>query len=251
MFVGQDAPEIVSGLNGALTTGIHRRRLLRMMAGAGAAAVLGGVVKSFPASAAAGSGYRTITSLKLRAKASMSGKVLLVMPGGAVVKDLGSSKNGYIKVEYQGTAGWAYGDYLAPTNSDLAPPITGEAATTSSVNFRQGPDLSDPVIQVLKKGTWVETSDTVIDGYRHVRFNGTRGWIFDDYLGSETAGIQPGQELTVTSALNLRELPNTSSKVLKVMPSGAKVTAMAQSENGFRSVVYGSTGGWAYEAYLA
>jgi N-acetylmuramoyl-L-alanine amidase len=213
--------------------------------------VLGGVVKSLPASAAAGSGYRTITSLKLRAKASTSGKVLLVMPGGALVKDLGTSKNGFIKVEYQGTAGWAYGDYLAPTNSDLAPPITGEAATTSSVNFRQGPDLSDPVIEVLKKGTWVETSDTVVDGYRHVRFDGTRGWIFDDYLGSQTAGIQPGQTLTVTSALNLREMPNTSSKVFTVMPQGAQVTAMAQSENGFRLVYFGNIGGWAYEDYLA
>jgi hypothetical protein len=62
--------------------------------------------------------------------------VLLVMPGGATVKDLGSSKNGFINVEYQGTAGWAHGAYLVPTNSDLAPPITGEAVTTSSVNFR-------------------------------------------------------------------------------------------------------------------
>ena len=221
-----------------------------MVAGTGAAAVLG-VVKSLPASAAAGCGYRTITSLKLRAKASMNGKVLLVMPGGALVKDLGSSQNGYIKVEYRGTAGWAYGDYLAPTSSDLAPPITGEVTTTNSVDLRQGPGLNDPVIQVLKKGTWVETSDTVIDGFRHVRFDGTRGWIFDDYLGRRSTGIRPGQELIVTNALNLRGQPNTSSKVLKVMPSGASVTAMAQSENGFRSVVYGNTSGWACEDYLA
>lgn len=54
----------------------------------------------------------------------------------------------------------------------------------------------------------------------------------------------------MTSALNLREMPNTSSKVLKVMPQGAKVTAMAQSENGFRSVVYGEIRGWAHEDYL-
>lgn len=195
---------MAAGANGLLTVGMNRRRLIRLMAGAGAAAVLGGVVKTLPASAAAGSGHKTITSLNLRAKSSTSGKVLLVMPAGAVVQDLGSSKNGFIKVDYQGTAGWAYGDYLAPTNSDLDPPLTGEAATTRSVNFREGPSTSDGVIQVLKKGTWLETSDAVIDGYRHVRFNGTRGWIFDDYLRSQTVGIQPGRELTVTSALNLR-----------------------------------------------
>lgn len=53
--------------------------------GAGAAAVLGGVVKKLPASAAAGSGYKTITSLNLRAKSSTTGKVLPVMPAGAMV----------------------------------------------------------------------------------------------------------------------------------------------------------------------
>jgi SH3-like domain-containing protein len=165
-----------------------------------------------PASAAAGSGYKTVTRPNLRAKASSSGKVLLVMPGGATVKDLGSSKNGFIKVEYQGTAGWAHGAYLAPTNSDLAPPITGEAVTTSSVNLRQGPDTGDAIIQTLKNGTWVETSDTVLDGFRHCRLNGVRGWIYDEFLGSQTAGIQSGQELTTTSAVNMRQKPSTSGR---------------------------------------
>lgn len=35
------------------------------------------------------------------------------------------------------------------------------------------------------------------------------------------------------------------------MPKGSQVTAGPQSENGFRTVTYGSIGGWAYEDCLA
>ena len=242
----------IDAIEGVTSHTISRRRLLGVMAGAGAAAAVGGLMKTLPTQAAAGSWFITITSLNLRAKPSTSAKVLTVMPPKAKVFDLGTSQNGFIKVEYNGIAGWAYGDYLSSTHPDLAPPITGEAVTTSSVNFREGPSTSDRVMGVLKAGTWVGTSDTVVDGFRHVQIdNGTRGWVYDDYLGNHVDGIEPGQTLTVTSALNLRTKPSTSSKVLKVMPKGSKVTAMAQSENGFRSVIYGDIGGWAYEDYLS
>jgi SH3-like domain-containing protein len=250
-MIGGQETSVVADIDGAFTGRMDRRRVLRLMAGAGAAAVLGGVLTSMPASAAAGPGYVTITSLNLRSKASTSGKVLAVMPLGSFVKELDGQKNGFLKVEYQGIVGWAYMDYLAPSNTDLAPPITAEAKTTSSVNFRKGPDTGDAIIQTLKKGTWVETSDTVVDGFRHCRVNGTRGWIYDDYLGGYIEGIEPGQELTTTAAVNMREKASTSSKVLRVIPAGETVTAMAQSENGFRSVAWGQYGGWVYEDYLA
>jgi uncharacterized protein YgiM (DUF1202 family) len=107
------------------------------------------------------------------------------------------------------------------------------------------------IIQTLKNGTWVETSDTVLDGFRQCRLNGVRGWIYDEFLGSQTAGIQPGQELTTTSAVNMRQKPSTSAKVLRVVPDGETVTANAQSENGFRSVIWGQHSGRVYEDYLA
>jgi SH3-like domain-containing protein len=242
----------VGTIDDGLTVTLNRRRLLRVMAGAGAAAAVGGLVTTLPARAAAGSWFITITALNLRAKPSTSAKVLAVMPPKAKLFYLGTSQNGFSKVEYNGMAGWAYDAYLTSTHKDAAPPITGEATTTSAVNFREGPSTGDRVIGVLPAGTWVGTSDTVVDGFRHVQIdNGTRGWVYDEFLGNNVDGIEPGQILTVTSALNLRAKPSTSATVLTVMKAGAKVTAMAQSENGFRSVTYGSIGGWAYEDYLA
>lgn len=191
MFGGPGSLETASGVEGMFASRIDRRRVLRIMSGGAAAAIVGGLLKSMPA-LAAGAHYRTIASLNLRSKPSSSGKVLLVMPGNVLVKDLGDAKSGYTRVEYQGTAGWACGDYLTPTSERAAPPISGEAKTTSSVNCRQGPDTSDPIIQTLKKGTWVETSDTVVEGFRHWRPNGVRGWVFDEFLGNEATKIQPG-----------------------------------------------------------
>src|SRR5829696_2071832 len=154
----------VGTIDGGLTVAMDRRRLLRVVAGAGAAAAVGGLATTLPTRAAAGSWFITITSLNLRAKPSTGATVLAVMPPKAKLFDLGTAQNGFVKVEYNGVAGWAYGAYLASTHPDLAPPITGEAATTSAVNFREGPSTSDRVIGVLTAGTRVGTSETVVDG---------------------------------------------------------------------------------------
>jgi uncharacterized protein YraI len=239
-------------IESTLQHGMSRRRLVRLVAMTPVAAILaGGLAKALPADAAGSSYYRTTTSLNLRAEPSTKSQVLLVIPAGAAVYDIGYAQNGFAQVEYQGTVGWAYLDYLESTHPDLLPPLTGTAVTMSDINFRSGPSFDDKVQWVLSKGTTVETSDKVVDGFRNVRVGGTRGWVYDAYLGYAVDGIEPGEYLTVTSDLNLREMPSTDSKVMLVMPAGAQVQAMAQSENGFRSVIYNGGGGWAYEAYLA
>ena len=62
---------------------------------------------------APGSMIRTTTApLNLRAGASLQDKVLLVIPQGATVTDLGNLSNNFSKVTYNGTTGWAHIDYL-------------------------------------------------------------------------------------------------------------------------------------------
>jgi murein DD-endopeptidase MepM/ murein hydrolase activator NlpD len=52
--------------------------------------------------------------LRLRAGAGSGFAVLLVMPEGATVDVIGGPTGGWYNVKYQGTAGWAHGDYLQP-----------------------------------------------------------------------------------------------------------------------------------------
>ena len=54
-----------------------------------------------------------------------------------------------------------------------------------------------------------------------------------------------------TAALNLREQPNTSARVLLVMPAGVTVQVGDQVNNGFRLVSYNGTSDWAFASYLA
>jgi uncharacterized protein YraI len=54
----------------------------------------------------------------------------------------------------------------------------------------------------------------------------------------------------VTTLLNLRAEPSYDAAILAVMPAGATVGLAGEAANGFRSLVYDGTYGWAAEAYL-
>ncbi len=60
-----------------------------------------------------GGGSATVdSSLNLRTGPGTSYAIILVMPGGADVDLTGDQNNGFYGVVYNGTRGWAYGDYL-------------------------------------------------------------------------------------------------------------------------------------------
>ncbi|MEA2527837.1 MAG: hypothetical protein QOF73_5064 [Thermomicrobiales bacterium] len=60
-----------------------------------------------------GGGWATVDSaLNLRSGPSTGDSVILIMPGGAGVELTGDEANGFLGVIYNGTRGWAYGQYL-------------------------------------------------------------------------------------------------------------------------------------------
>lgn len=230
---------------------MDRRGAVRLLLGAGALVATGGASLALGRQADARSGdgqLRTTTALNLRAKPSTSASVRLVMPKGAIVTNRYAEKNGFIKVKYQGLIGWAHGAYLEPVdNGD--PPIIGQAITTTAVNFRSGPSTGDSVLRVLPKGTTVEISNLVSNGFRYAVHNGQAGWIYDQYL-APASGEGPAI-FTTTAAVNLRARPSTSSAVLLVVPAGAEVKDYdLELANGFRSVDYNGTVGWISNAFL-
>jgi uncharacterized protein YraI len=235
--------------NSVLATTIDRRTLLRRIGGIGLAAALGIAVTAREASAATGY-LRTTSALKLRTGPGTGRKVMAIMPAGTVVQSLEKSKNGFLYVSYQGTNGWAHGDFLESANGDgyEVPVPVGTARTTDAVNFRRSPSPSASVIRVLPAGTTVETFDLSENGYRMVGYAQTSGWIHADYLGD--AGGPLGGYVVTTSALNLREEANMTSRVLAVMPKGAKAFRGDVIANDFLGVTYNGISGWAHKDYL-
>ena len=77
---------------------MDRRRVLRLVAGAGAAAVVGGLAIARDAGAVGGGQLTTTTALNLRSGPGTNRRVLRVIPQGAHVFDHGTVRNGFRSV---------------------------------------------------------------------------------------------------------------------------------------------------------
>ena len=123
---------------------------------------------------------KTTAAVNFRYEPSTSAGVIAVIAKGKTVKISDWVQNGYRYVDAQGATGWIYDDYLGPVEQETGPL---SFKTTTAVNLRKNPNTSAAVIKVIPAGKTVIDYDLVMsNGYRGVDYNGTVGWIFDDYL---------------------------------------------------------------------
>jgi uncharacterized protein YgiM (DUF1202 family) len=155
-----------------------RRTMMKGAAGIVAATAIGSRVVG-SASAATGFTFRTTTSVNLRASSNNTSKIIKVVPEGAKVTDYDQVlENGYRGVDYNGTTGWIYNDFLVP---DAASPVA--FYTTTSVNFRAGSSTSSKILKVIPANAKVLDYDFKVEnGFRGVDYKGQRGWIYDQFL---------------------------------------------------------------------
>ena len=137
----------------------------------------------------AGTAYTT-DHLNLRSGPGTSHAVILVMPAGEAVQLTGASENGFSGVVYGGSNGWASNDYLSDTSggSDPGSGDAGTARTTSALNLRAGPSLTNGVKLVMPEGAEVALTGDQRNGFAKVRYDGTSGWASMDYLTSNSGG---------------------------------------------------------------
>jgi uncharacterized protein YraI len=201
----------------------------------------------------------TTVSLNLRSSASLSASVILVMPRGAAVNTTGVTQNGFSQLTYQGTTGWAASQYLTSGSTAPGPVISTMWVIGGSLNLRSGPSTSNSVLLVMPNAAQVGVTGSQQNGFLPVRYNGTDGWAYAQYLSSSQPGTQPTppapgpiiSTMWVTGgSLNLRSGPSTSNSVLLVMPNAAEVGVTGAQQNGFLPVRYNGTNGWAYAQYL-
>jgi len=167
--------------------------------------------------------------------------VRTVIPANTEVWAFAGVTNGYREVIYGDVTGWVHGDYLSSPDE---PQWYGVAATTSRLNFRDGPGTSYNVTAVLPAYSIVEVSDEVVNGFRYVAYNGKVGWVSDAYLGH-------GFEATTTRRLALRAAPSSTATYLGAVPAWATVTAFNGSKNGYILVLYNGNVGWILLQYVS
>jgi uncharacterized protein YraI len=151
------------------------------------------------------------TELNLRQEPSLTGIVLRFIPRGAAVqRTAGAEQNGYAPVIYDNVPGWAV--------------ALGFVATPEEVKEFVVPSTATPT-----------TSPTATA------------------VPSPTPTSQPpSSDLRVTlSPLLLRSGPAGDAEPILTMPQGAQVTLTREgAENGYVTVDYGGTRGWAYADLL-
>ena len=86
-------------------------------------------------------------------------------------------------------------------------------------------------------------------------YNGTNGWASEQYL-AQTGQLTDisgggGETAYTTSNLNLRSGPSIADPVLAVMPGSTEVTLTGAEQDGWLSVTYQGTDGWAASSYLS
>ncbi len=236
-----------------------RRTLVRRAAGVGIAALAAGTLGRINSAAAQGGYGRTTVALNLREYPDLGARVLLVIPAGGSVFLSDQGANGFWNVSYNGVSGWAWAAYIERIDGGqdpgpVHPPPGATGWTTVALNLREQPNLGGRIFLVMPAGATVYYTSQVIDGFRSVTYNGLTGWAWDAYI-AKSGGGNPGGPGPIfkrtTVALNLREQPSLSARVLLVMPAGVTVQIGDQVSNGFRLISYNGNTGWAYEAYLA
>jgi uncharacterized protein YraI len=242
---------------------LSRRMLVKQTLSGVAALAVGSVLLTAGVGSVSGAAgpepYITSVALNLRAQPNLSAAVLLVIPAGGKVGYQDESQNGFMKVAYNGTIGWAKSDYLSPAGSEgtsnYAAAYRGQAVTSSSVNMRSGGGLNFGVIQVLPAGATVEVYDDYANYFWLVKYNGEFGWVHADYLimdyeGGGDTPVYTGMG-TTTTTVNLRAGAGTGYEVLAVVPEGASIELYAGPAGNWARVRYNGQFGYIHSDYVA
>lgn len=177
----------------------------------------------------------TTGALNLRTGPGTGYRIILTMPKGASVS-VTSTSNGWSRVTYNGTAGYASAEYLT-TPSDAGTLYS----VTSRVNLRTGPSTNYSIRRKIPQYALV-TVHSISGNWASLSYDGSTGY-------SHTSYLTRGREYVTTGSLNLRTGPGTNYSVRTLMPAGATVRVFS-SQNNWARVFYNGYLGYASMSYL-
>lgn len=229
---------------------------------------------SVTASAAYGSGVVTENSLRLREEANTSSAVLNMVDKGTKVVVLENQKNGWYKVDLNGTVGYMSANYLSVTPTPKT--YTGKLNTGgSSLNMRSGPGTSYSKVGSVPASAALTITGSE-NGWYKTSYNGVTGYVSGDYVtvtettSGSTAPSTPaapetpsepkaetpapsvsgtGKLNTGGSSLNMRSGPGTSYRKVGSVPASATLTITGK-ENGWYKTSYNGVTGYVSGDYV-
>lgn len=114
--------------------------------------------------------------VNMRTGPSTNRAVVTQIPPGMPIYLTGERRSGFRAVSYGSELGWIAEDYLVLAER----PET--LRVTESLNLRAGPSTADSVTRILPPGARVTVADGPVNGFLRVRYDGSSGWAFAQYL---------------------------------------------------------------------
>ena len=166
-----------------------------------------------PTSTAAAGSAVTTARVNLRATASLTGTVLVVVPENARVTLTGQVSNGFARATYGTRTGWIAQEYLGsgtatptatatpatplPTATPTTPTggtptatatfpstpsVSGQAWVSNSVNLRTGPGTGYSRIVIVPHGDEITLLGQLSGGFAAATWKGYTGWLSNSYV---------------------------------------------------------------------
>lgn len=197
------------------------------------------------------------TEVNVRAKPSASAKILGSLHRGQTV-EASAERDGWTTITYEGTKAYVSSRYV--TGGDDLPAGAGVGTgatkkTTTQVNLREGPALTEDVITVLDKGATVVATGKTAKGWAEVTAGSRKGWVSTQYLtdASPSGGglPKPTGKRTTTADLNVRATSKDDGKLIGLARKGSKVSITGTTDNARAQIVWEGQIGWVLAKYLA
>lgn len=157
-------------------------------------------------------------NLHLREAPNTSSEVLRDMPEGAKLTVTGTS-NGWYKVTYKGTTGWAASKFITLINSGSQQSTAGSKTNTivkneavgkgiitgNDVRLRSGPGTSYRIIGMLYKGNGIGLIARSGIWFRVKTSGGTVGWVSQDFIKIDKGVVSRGIRETIPEVISPKE----------------------------------------------
>lgn len=229
------------------------------------AVIMSTAMLMIPAQATASGGAVTTSALNLRASEGTNAQILQVMPRGAKVV-VESTSNGWSKVVYNGTTGYACADYLKAADAISSDFGTG-TITGSDVRMRSGAGTDSKILGTYPKGTKMEVTGVKGSWYA-VSYNGQKGYVSSDFIKLSSASDSSSKAddsskkktddsskttgksgAIIGTSVRMRSGPGTNYDILGTYSNGVSLKVLG-SENGWYKVSYNGKTGYIKADYV-
>ena len=207
-----------------------------------------------PLSASAATTVTATEAVNVRSGPSTKNTIIGGLYRGQTVTATSEAK-GWTAISYKGKRGYVSSAYLTkgktlPTSAQVG---AGQVKiTTTAVNLRKGPGITEKLVVVLGKGTRVTTTGSTAKGYTQVLAGSRTGWIGSQYLTGAKSGLPTITGTRIALAdLDVRTTSGKDAKTVAEIKKDSKVFITGATASGRAQVIYNKGVYWVTAKYLA